>query len=180
MLENHCTLKLQNSLVGCSRIGLSFVHRDCFRLRGAFSGFCRGRGALVEGCSVCVGTLLRQGVSEPEFCYDLVCGFGGVVGESDFSEQFGELNGRYGRVGCGLDVVRLAACLVVGPVVVGGCASLFGCAAAVRASISVAASSWGFGSASLAWPAVVQLLVFICSGMQWSWPWVLVFVCCGD
>ena len=38
----------------------------------------------------------------------------------------------------------------------------------------------GFGDMSLAWPAVVQLLVFIYSGIHWGWPGVLVFVCCGD
>ena len=32
------------------------------------------------------------------------------------------------------------------------------------------ASGLGLGDVSLAWPAVVQLLVFICSGMRWSWP----------
>ena len=90
---------------------------------------------------VSLKTLLQQRVSEPEFCGDLVCGFGKVVGRSNFSEQFEGLIDRYRRVGCGLGVVRRAACLVVGPVVVGGCASLFGCAAAVRASGSVAASS---------------------------------------
>ena len=63
------------------------------------------------------------------------------MGRSDFSEQFGELVDRYKGIGCGLGVVRQAACLVVGPVVVGGCASLFGCAAVVRASDSMTASS---------------------------------------
>ena len=33
---------------------------------------------------------------------------------------------------------------------------------------------------SLAWLAVVQLLVFIYSGILWNSPWVLVFVCYSD
>ena len=53
------------------------------------------------------------------------------MGESGFSERFGELVDRCERVGCGLGVVRRAACLVVGPVIVGGYASLFSCASAV-------------------------------------------------
>ena len=64
-----------------------------------------------------------------------------IVGESGFSEQFGELVGRCGRAGCGLDVVRRDACLVVGPVVVDGYASLFNCTTAVRASDPMTASS---------------------------------------
>ena len=54
------------------------------------------------------------------------------------------------------------------PVVVGGCASLFGCTAAVRASDSMTALTSGLGldDMSTAWPAVVQLLVFVCSGMR--------------
>ena len=38
------------------------------------------------------------------------------------------------------------------------------------------ASGLGLGGLSLAWSAVVQLLAFIYSGVQWNWPWVLVFV----
>ena len=53
----------------------------------------------------------------------------------------GALVGRCGGVGCSLGVVRRAACLVLGPVVVDGCASLFDCATAVRTSESVTASS---------------------------------------
>ena len=114
----------------------------CFGLRGAFSGICRGHGALVEGCGVSLGVLLRKGMSEPEFCGGLVYRFRKIVGDSGFSEQLGELIGRYWGIGYSLGVVRRAACLLVGVIIVGGCASLFGCATAVRASRSVAASSW--------------------------------------
>ena len=79
------------------------------------------------------------------------------MGGSDFNERFGGLIDRCGRVGCSLDIVRRTACLVVSPVVVGGCDSLFGCAAAVRASDSVAASSWGFDRWVGAWRCVFGL-----------------------
>ena len=46
---------------------------------------------------------------------------------------------RCRRVGCGVDVVRRSACLVFGPVAVGGFASLFGCAPVGRASDSMMA-----------------------------------------
>ena len=39
-------------------------------------------------------------------------------------------------------------------------------------------SGLGLDDMSLAWPAVVRLLVFIYFGIQWGWPWV--FVCCSD
>ena len=44
-----------------------------------------------------------------------------------------------GRVGCDLGVVRQSACLVVGPVGVGGYAALFGCTPVDRASDSMMA-----------------------------------------
>ena len=53
------------------------------------------------------------------------------MGESGFWERFGELVDRCERDGCSIGVVRRAACLVVGPVIVGGCASFFSCASAV-------------------------------------------------
>ena len=96
-----------------------------FKLRKAFSKFYRRHSALLEKYSVSLKTLLQQGISEPEFYGDLVYRFRKNVGKSGFSEQFGKLIDRCGRVGCSLGVVRRAACLVVGPVVVGGCASLF-------------------------------------------------------
>ena len=53
--------------------------------------------------------------------------------------------------------MRQTACLVFNPVIVDGYASLFGCAAAVRASDSVAASSWNFGRWVVAWGYVFGL-----------------------
>ena len=94
---------------------------------------------------------------EPEFCGDFVCGFGKIVDKSGFSEQFGGLIGRYKRIGCSLDIMRQTACLVVGPIIVGGYASLFNCTTAVRASGSVAVSSWGFSRLVGAWRYVFGL-----------------------
>ena len=129
----------------------------CLGLRGAFSEFYRRHSALLEKYSVYLRALLQQGISEPEFCGGLMCRFGGIVGESDFSEQFGGLVDRYGGIGYSLDIMRQTACLVVGPIIVGGCASLFGCAAAVWASGSVTASSWSFGRWVGAWRCVFGL-----------------------
>ena len=63
--------------------------------------------------------------------------------------------------------MRQTACIVVNPIIVDGYASLFNCTTAVRASDSMTVTSGlGLDDLSLAWPAVVQLLVFNYSGIQ--------------
>ena len=104
-----------------------------FKLRQAFSKFYRRHSALLEKCSVCLKTLLQQGISEPEFYGDLVYRFRKTVGKSNFSEQFRKLINRYKRIGYSLDIMRQTACLVVNPIIVDGYASLFNCTTAVRA-----------------------------------------------
>ena len=95
-----------------------------------------------------------------------------IVGKSNFSEQFRKLINRYKSIGYSLDIMRQTACLVVNPIIVDGYASVFNCTTAVRASDSMTAlrktltSGLGLGDMSLAWPAVVQLLVFIYSCIQ--------------
>ena len=111
----------------------------CRRLRRAFSGFCRRHC----GFGVGLGALLHQGLSGPGFCGDLVYKFRKIVGRAGFSGRFGGVVVRCGRVGCGVGVMRRSACLVFGPVAVGGFASLFGCAPVGRASGSVVAPAWG-------------------------------------
>ena len=145
----------------------------CRRLRKTFSKFCRRHCELVSGFSVGLGALLHRGLSGPEFCGDLVCEYGEVVGWAGFSDRFGGVVVRYRRVGCGINIVRRSACLVFGPVAVGSFASLFGCAPVGRASDSVMAPTWGClfwlvwagAFLSVAWPAGVRLLVFFCSGV---------------
>ena len=57
-------------------------------LRKTFSKFYRRHCGLVSGFGVGLKTLLRRGLSEPEFYGDLVCGFGEVVGRVGFSGRF--------------------------------------------------------------------------------------------
>ena len=111
-----------------------------FKLRQAFSKFYRRHSALLEKYSVSLKTLLKQGISEPEFYGDLVYRFRKIVGKSNFSEQFRKLINRYKRIGYSLDIMRQTACLVH-PVIVDDYASLFNCTTAVRASDSMTASS---------------------------------------
>ena len=86
-------------------------------------------------------SLFIQGISEPEFYGDLVYRFRKIVGKSNFSEQFRKLINLYKRIGYSVDIMRQTACLVVNPIIVDGCASLFNCTTAVRASDSMMASS---------------------------------------
>ena len=105
---------------------------------------------MVELYSVSPKILLQQGISELEFT---VYRFRKIVRKSDFSEQFKKP-------------------IIVNPIIVDGYASLFICTTAVRASDSMRplrntlTSGLGLDDLSLAWPAVVQLLVFIFSGTQ--------------
>ena len=68
--------------------------------------------------------------------------------------------------------MRQTACLVVNLIIVDGYVSLFNCTTAVRDSDSMTAlrktltGGLGLDDMCLAWPAVVQLLVFIYSGIQ--------------
>ena len=103
--------------------------------------FYRRHSALLEKYSVSLKTLLQQGISKPEFYGDLVYRFRKIVGNSNFSEQFRKLINRYKRIGYRLDIMRQTACLVVNPIIVDGCASLFNCTTAVRASDPMTASS---------------------------------------
>ena len=66
-----------------------------------------------------------------------------IVGSNNFSAQFIKIISHYRGVGCGVDVLQRAACLVVDPVAVGGFAFLFGCAPVGRASDSVVVPTWG-------------------------------------
>ena len=84
---------------------------------------------------------MHQGLSEPEFYGDLVYRFGEVEGGAGFSGRFG---GVVVRVGCSVNIIRQSACLVFGPVAVGGFASLFNCTPVGRTSDSMVTPTWGY------------------------------------
>ena len=68
--------------------------------------------------------------------------------------------------------MRQTACLVINPITVDGYTLLFNCTTTARALDSMTASSealangLGLDEMSLAWAAVVQVLVFLNSGSQ--------------
>ena len=150
---------------------------QCRKLRKTFSEFCGRYFGLISGFQVGLGSLLRQGLSGPGFCGGLVCGLGKIVGSGNFSARFIGVVSRCRGIGCNVDVLQRTACLVVGPVGVGGFAFLFGCAPLGRASGSVVVPAWGLvcwwdGGGLVLWlfvgPAGVCLLDFFCSGVRFG------------
>ena len=113
------------------------------RLCMAFSKFYRRCCDLISRFWVGLESLLRQGLLEPDFCGDLVCGLGKIVDSGGFLSQFVEVVSHCGKVGCGVGVLRRTACLVVGPVAIGRFAFFFGCGPVGRASGSVMVLPWG-------------------------------------
>ena len=96
------------------------------------------------------------------------------MGKSNFSEQFRKLINRYKRIGYNPYVMRQTACIVINTTSVDSYASLFNCTTAGRASDSLRprhkafTSELGLDAMSLAWPTMVQLVVFFNSDLQWG------------
>ena len=95
------------------------------KLRKTFSKFYQRRYDLVSKFSLELKSLLKQGLSEPEFYGDLVYKFKKIVGQSDFSNQLRKIIIHYKRIGYNMNVMQQTACLVVSPVTVNNFADLF-------------------------------------------------------
>ena len=78
-------------------------------------------------------TFLLQGLSEPEFYWDLVYKFRKIIGKNDFPYQFKKIIVRYKKIGYHIDILRQTACLVVNPIKINSFAYLFNCTAVGRA-----------------------------------------------
>ena len=101
------------------------------KLRKTFSKFYRRHYDLVSKFNTGLKSLLKQGLSEPEFYGDLafiltflVHKFKKIVGRNDFSDQFRKKFIRYKRIGYNMNVMRQTACLVVNPITVNNFADL--------------------------------------------------------
>ena len=88
---------------------------------------------------------------------------------TDFSDQFRKIIMCYKRIGYSLNVMRQSACLVIYPITVEGCATLFNCTPVDRASDSMMSRpkaihfSWlGPEFSSVAWSTGDQLIIFFC------------------
>ena len=82
-------------------------------------------------------SLLRQGLSEPDFYGDLVYKLRKIVGSNNFSAQFIKIISHYKKMGYNINVLQQTACLVVNPITVGNFAFLFNCTPVGRTSDSM-------------------------------------------
>ena len=107
------------------------------KLRKTFSKFYRRYFDLISKFQVGLKSLLRQGLSEPDFYGDLVYKLKKMVGSNNFSAQFIKIISHYKKIGYNINVLQQTACLVVNPITVGNFAFLFNCTPVGRTSDSM-------------------------------------------
>ena len=95
------------------------------KLRKTFSKFYRWYYDLISKFQVGLKSLLRQGLSEPDFYGDLVYKLKKIVGSNNFSTQFIKIISHYKKVGYNINVLQQTACWVVNPITVGNFAFPF-------------------------------------------------------
>ena len=95
------------------------------KLRKTFSKFYRRYYDLISKFQVGLKSLLRQGLSEPEFYCDLVYRLKKFVGSNSFSAQFIKIISHYKKIGYNINVLKQTACLVFNPIMVGNFAFNF-------------------------------------------------------
>ena len=95
------------------------------KLRKTFSKFYRRYYDLISQFQVGLKSLLRQGLSEPDFYGDLVYKLKKIVGSNNFLAQFIKIISHYKKIG--INVLQQTACLVVNSITVGNFAFLFNC-----------------------------------------------------
>ena len=107
------------------------------KLHKTFSKFFRRYYDSISKFRVGLKSLLRQGLSEPDFYGDLVYKLKKIVGFNNFSAQFVKIISHYKKIGCNIYVLQQTACLVVNPITVGKFAFLFNCTPESRTSDSM-------------------------------------------
>ena len=90
---------------------------------------------LISKFQVGLKSLLRQGLSEPEFYGDLVYKLKKIVGSNNFSAQCITIISQIiKKTGYNINVLQRTACFVVNPITVGNLAFLFNCTLVGRTS----------------------------------------------
>ena len=143
------------------------------KLRKTFSKFYRRYYDLISKFQVGLKSLLRQGLSEPDFYGDLVYKLKKIVGSNNFSAQFIKIISHYKKIGYNINVLQQTACLVVNPFTVGNFAFLFNCTPVGRTSDSMMVPTYKDLSidemvGACVGPTGVYLLDFFCSGIQFN------------
>ena len=97
------------------------------KLCKTFSKFYRRYYDLISKFQVGLKSLLRQGLTEPEFYCDLVYKLKKIVGSNNFSAQFIKITTYLKKIRYNINALQQTACLVVNPITVGNFAFLFNC-----------------------------------------------------
>ena len=103
-------------------IRLAFVNfYRYYKLRKIFLiSFYRRYYDLISKCQVGLKSLLRQGLSEPDFYGDLVYKLKKIVCSDNFSAQFIKIISHYQKIGYIINVLQQTVCLVVNPIRIKG------------------------------------------------------------
>ena len=104
------------------------------KLRKTFSKFKKRCYALISKFQFGLKSLLRQGLSEPEFYGDFVYKLKKIFGSNIFSAQSIKVIPIIKKIGYNINVLQQTACFVVNPITVGNFAFLFNCTPAGRTS----------------------------------------------
>ena len=92
---------------------------------------------MISKYQVGLKSLLRHGLSEPDFYGDLVYKLKKIVGSNNFSAQFIKIISHYEKMGYNINVLQQTACLVNNPITVGNFTFLFNCTLVGRTSDSM-------------------------------------------
>ncbi len=98
-----------------------------YKLRKYFAKFYYRNSDLVLKFNSSLKTLLREGISKPDFYGDVVYKLRKILGHGNFPTVFAKIIKRYVKRGYDPTVLRHTACLVFNPFTVGRYASLFDC-----------------------------------------------------
>ena len=126
--------KTHNKLLTQKLLKQGYLHH---KPRKTFSKFYRQYYHLISKFQVGLKSLLRQGLSEPDFYGDLVYKLKKIVGSNNFSAKFIKIISCYKKIGHNINVLQQTACLVVNPITVGNFAFLFNCTLVGRTSDSM-------------------------------------------
>ena len=107
------------------------------KLCKTFSKFYRRYYDLISKFQIGLKSLLRQGLSEPEFYGDLVYKLKKIVGSNIFSAQFIKIISHYKRISYNINVLQQIACLMINPIMFDNYAFLFNCTPVGRTSDSM-------------------------------------------
>ena len=104
------------------------------KLCKTFYKFYRRYYDLISKFQIGLKSLLRQGLSEPEFYGDLLYKLKKIVGSNKFLAQFIKIISHYKKIGYNINILHQNTCLVVNPITVGNFAFLFNCTPVGRTS----------------------------------------------